>query len=154
MKISHVIRGEEHLSNTPYQLMIVDALAYERPVAYAHMPLILAKTGAKLSKRKHPGKQPDAVSRAGFICLRRSINYLALLGWNPGTPQEIFTFDELVKVFSFDRVQHAGARFDWEKLTGSTASGIRAMEDAELVRRLEPFLPTSTARRSCARCRR
>src|ERR1700675_1071515 len=54
MEISHVIRGEEHLSNTPYQLMIVDALGYPRPVAYAHMPLILAKDGSKLSKRNHP----------------------------------------------------------------------------------------------------
>jgi glutamyl/glutaminyl-tRNA synthetase len=69
------------------------------------------------------------------------INYLALLGWNPGTPQEIFTFDELVKVFSFDRVQHAGARFDWEKLNWINGEWIRAMEDAELVRRLKPFLP-------------
>jgi len=66
MKISHVIRGEEHLSNTPYQLMIVDALAYERPVAYAHMPLILAKDGAKPLEAQAPGKQPDAVSRAGL----------------------------------------------------------------------------------------
>ncbi len=102
MNISHVIRGEEHLSNTPYQLMIVDALGYKRPDAY----------------------------------------YLALLGWNPGTAQEIFTFDELVRVFSFDRVQHAGARFDWEKLNWINGEWIRAMDDAELAKRLEPFLPS------------
>src|SRR5437899_428431 len=140
MKISHVIRGEEHLSNTPYQLMIIDALAYERPVAYAHMPLILAKDGAKLSKRKHPESNLMLYREQGYLP-EALINYLALLGWNPGTPQEIFTFDELVKVFSFDRVQHAGARFDWEKLNWINGEGIRAMDDGELARRLQPFLP-------------
>jgi glutamyl-tRNA synthetase len=140
MKISHVIRGEEHLSNTPYQLMIVDALGYERPVAYAHMPLILAKDGAKLSKRKHPESNLMLYREQGYLP-EALINYLALLGWNPGTAQEIFSFDELVRVFSFDRVQHAGARFDWEKLNWINGEWIRAMHDAELARRLRPFLP-------------
>jgi glutamyl/glutaminyl-tRNA synthetase len=69
------------------------------------------------------------------------INYLALLGWNPGTAQEIFTFDELVRAFSFDRVQHAGARFDWEKLNWINGEYIRRLDDEELARRLQPFLP-------------
>ena len=69
------------------------------------------------------------------------INYLALLGWNPGTSQEIFTLDELVDVFSFERVQHAGARFDWEKLNWVNGEWIRAMADTELAHRLQPFLP-------------
>jgi nondiscriminating glutamyl-tRNA synthetase len=141
MKISHVIRGEEHLSNTPYQLMIIDALGYERPEAFAHMPLILAKDGAKLSKRKHPEANLMLYREQGYLP-EALINYLALLGWNPGTAQEIFTFDELLRVFSFDRVQHAGARFDWEKLNWINGEWIRAMDDAELGRRLEPFLPT------------
>jgi nondiscriminating glutamyl-tRNA synthetase len=140
MKISHVIRGEEHLSNTPYQLMIVDALAFERPVAYAHMPLILAKDGAKLSKRKHPEANLALYREQGYLP-EALINYLALLGWNPGNEQEIFTFDELVRVFAFDRVQHAGARFDWEKLNWINGEWIRAMDDGELARRLQPFLP-------------
>ncbi len=139
MKISHVIRGEEHLSNTPYQLMIIDALGYKRPDAYAHMPLILAKDGAKLSKRKHPESNLMLYREQGYLP-EALINYLALLGWNPGTTQEIFTFDELVHVFSFDRVQHAGARFDWEKLNWINGEWIRAMDDAELAKRLEPFL--------------
>jgi nondiscriminating glutamyl-tRNA synthetase len=141
MKISHVIRGEEHLSNTPYQLMIIDALGYERPEAFAHMPLILAKDGAKLSKRKHPESNLMLYREQGYLP-ETLINYLALLGWNPGTAQEIFTFDELMRVFSFDRVQHAGARFDWEKLNWINGEWIRAMDDAELVKRLEPFLPS------------
>src|SRR5229473_1651561 len=141
MEISHVVRGEEHLSNTPYQLMIVDALGYPRPEAYAHMPLILAKDGSKLSKRKHPESNLILYREEGYLP-EALINYIALLGWNPGTSQEIFTFDELVTAFSFDRVQHAGARFDWEKLNWINGEWIRAMDDVELVQRLEPFLPS------------
>ena len=140
MKITHVIRGEEHLSNTPYQLMLVDALGYERPLAYAHMPLILAKDGAKLSKRKHPESNLMLFRENGYLP-EAMINYLALLGWNPGTAQEIFTFDELVHAFSFERVQHGGARFDWDKLNWINGEYIRRLEDAELSRRLQPFLP-------------
>jgi glutamyl-tRNA synthetase len=140
MKISHVIRGEEHLSNTPYQLMLIDALGYERPTAYAHMPLILSKDGAKLSKRKHPEANLALYREQGYLP-EALINYLALLGWNPGTSEEIFTFDELLRVFSFDRVQHAGARFDWEKLNWINGEYIRRLDDDELTRRLKPFLP-------------
>ena len=140
MKISHVIRGEEHLSNTPYQLMLIDALGYERPEAYAHMPLILAKDGAKLSKRKHPEANLALYREQGYLP-EALINYLALLGWNPGTAQEIFTFGELLRVFSFDRVQHAGARFDWDKLNWINGEYIRRLDDEELARRLQPFLP-------------
>src|SRR5438128_4714414 len=140
MKMTHVIRGEEHLSNTPYQLMLIDALGYERPVAYAHMPLILAPDGAKLSKRKHP--------EANLILFREQcylpealVNYLALLGWNPGTEQEIFTIEQLVGAFTFERVQHAGARFDWEKLNWINGEYIRALSDEELALRIKPFVP-------------
>jgi len=140
MKISHVIRGEEHLSNTPYQLMIVDALGYDRPQAYAHMPLILAKDGTKMSKRKHPELNLSLYREKGYLP-EALLNYLALLGWNPGTSQEIFSVDQLVEVFSFDRVQHAGARFDWEKLNWINGEWIRALDDAELAERLKEYLP-------------
>jgi len=140
MKMTHVIRGEEHLSNTPYQLMLIDALGYERPTAYAHMPLILAADGAKLSKRKHPESNLMLFKEQGYLP-EALINYLALLGWNPGTEQEIFTFDELVRTFSFDRVQHAGARFDWEKLNWINGEYIRKLDDDELAGRLQPFVP-------------
>src|SRR5882762_8001425 len=140
MEITHVIRGEEHLSNTPYQLMLIDALGYERPRAYAHMPLILASDGSKMSKRKHPELNLMLYREQGYLP-EALLNYLALLGWNPGTQQEIFSFDELVRLFSFDRVQHAGARFDWEKLNWINGEWIRSLDDAELARRLRPFLP-------------
>jgi glutamyl-tRNA synthetase len=140
MKITHVIRGEEHLSNTPYQLMLIDALGYERPQAYAHMPLILASDGAKLSKRKHPETNLVLFREQGYLP-EALLNYLALLGWNPGTAQEIFTFDQLLSAFSFDRVQHAGARFDWEKLNWINGEYIRALSDEDLAARIEPFTP-------------
>ncbi len=140
MKITHVIRGEEHLSNTPYQLMLVDALGYKRPTAYAHMPLILAQDGSKMSKRKHPEMNLALYREQGYLP-EALVNYLALLGWNPGTAQEIFTFDELVQAFSFDRVQHAGARFDWEKLNWINGEYIRKLSDAELAARLHSFVP-------------
>src|SRR2546421_2539096 len=140
MRITHVIRGEEHLSNTPYQLMLVDALGYERPHAYAHMPLILAADGSKLSKRKHPEANLILYREQGYLP-EALINYLALLGWNPGTSQEIFSIEELVGAFTFERVQHAGARFDWEKLNWINGEYIRALSDEELARRIKPFVP-------------
>jgi glutamyl-tRNA synthetase len=139
MQITHVIRGEEHLSNTPYQLMLIDALGYARPEAYAHMPLILASDGSKLSKRKHPESNLILFRDRGYLP-EALINYLALLGWNPGTEQEIFSFDELLKVFAFDRVQHGGARFDWEKLNWLNGEYIRGLSDDELARRLHSFV--------------
>jgi glutamyl-tRNA synthetase len=104
------------------------------------MPLILSKDGAKLSKRKHPEANLALYREQGYLP-EALINYLALLGWNPGTSEEIFTFDELLRVFSLDRVQHAGARFDWEKLNWINGEYIRRLDDDELTRRLKPFLP-------------
>jgi nondiscriminating glutamyl-tRNA synthetase len=140
MEITHVIRGEEHLSNTPYQLMVIDALGYARPTAYAHMPLILANDGSKMSKRKHPELNLMLYREKGYLP-EALLNYLVLLGWNPGTQQEIFSFDELVKLFTFERVQHGGARFDWEKLNWINGEYIRALDDEQLADRLAPFLP-------------
>src|SRR5438105_11051560 len=140
MAITHVIRGEEHLPNTPYQLLVVDALGYQRPQAFAHMPLILAPDGGKLSKRKHPEANLMLYREQGYLP-EAMVNYLALLGWNPGTERETFTLDELVAEFSFDRVQHGGARFDRKKLDWINGEYIRALEDEELSARLKTFLP-------------
>ena len=139
MAITHVIRGEEHLPNTPYQLLVVDALGYERPQAFAHMPLILAPDGGKLSKRKHPEANLVLYRDQGYLP-EAMLNYLALLGWNPGTEREIFSLDELVEAFSFDRVQHGGARFDRRKLDWINGEYIRALDDDELLARLKATL--------------
>jgi glutamyl-tRNA synthetase len=144
MKISHVLRAEEHLPNTPVQLMILDALGYERPGAYGHLPQILGKDRAKLSKRRHPEARLSLYREQGYLP-EALMNYMALLGWNPGTEQEIFTFDELVAAFSLERVQKSGAIFDWEKLDWINGHYIRALSDEELAERLMPFLPELSA---------
>ena len=140
MEITHVIRGEEHLSNTPYQLLVIDALGYSRPEAFAHMPLILAPDGGKLSKRKHPEANLVLYREQGYLP-EALLNYLALLGWNPGTEQEIFTFAELEEAFSFDRVQHGGARFDRKKLDSIQKHYVQSLSDTELAGRLAAFVP-------------
>jgi len=140
MHITHVIRGEEHLPNTPYQLLVIDALGYARPQAFAHMPLILAPDGGKLSKRKHPEANLMLYREQGYLP-EAMVNYLALLGWNPGTEREIFTLDELIAEFSFDRVQHGGARFDRKKLDWIDGEYIRSLDDGDLTERLKTFLP-------------
>lgn len=139
MQITHVIRGEEHLPNTPYQLLLVDALGYRRPKAFAHMPLILAPDGGKLSKRKHPEANLVLYREQGYLP-EAMVNYLALLGWNPGTEREIFSFEDLVQGFSFDRVQHGGARFDRKKLDWINGEYIRALRDDQLLELLQPFV--------------
>lgn len=111
--VTHVLRAEEHISNTPRQILILEALGFTRPT-YGHMPLILAPDKAKLSKRKH-GASVDKYRAQGFLPAAM-INYLALLGWNPGTEEEFFTMDDLLKVFDFTKMHKAGAVFDIEKM--------------------------------------
>lgn len=113
--ITHVIRGEDHISNTPRQILIQEAIGAPRP-NYAHLPLILAADRSKLSKRKHGESVSLDYYRSKGYLPQAIINYLALLGWNPGTEQEIFTLDELVKVFNLSRVHKGGAIFDEKKL--------------------------------------
>ncbi|KKR31046.1 MAG: hypothetical protein A3C62_00575 [Candidatus Zambryskibacteria bacterium RIFCSPHIGHO2_02_FULL_39_16] len=115
MAITHVIRGEDGISNTPRQILIQEAIRATRPI-YAHLPLILASDRSKLSKRKHgEAVWIDTYKNKGYSP-QAIINYLALLGWNPGTNQEIFTLDELIKVFDISRVHKGGAIFDEKKL--------------------------------------
>jgi glutamyl-tRNA synthetase len=140
MEITHVIRGEEHLPNTPQQLIIFDALGRARPEAFAHLPVIVGKDRVKLSKRKHPETRLGLYQEQGLLP-EAMVNYLALLGWNPGTEREIFTFDELVREFRLDRVQKAPAMFDWDKLEWLNGQYIRSLSDEELAERLRPYLP-------------
>ena len=139
MEITHVFRGEEHISNTPNQLLVLEALGYQRPEAYAHLPVIVGKDRAKLSKRKHPEVRLSLYEERGYLP-EAMVNYLALLGWNPGTTQEIFSLPELVQVFDLARVHKGAAMFDWDKLDSVNGHYIRALDDGELARRLQPFL--------------
>ncbi len=113
MGVTHVIRGEDHISNTPRQILIQEAIGAERPL-YAHLPLILAPDRSKLSKR-HGAVMLEEYERQGFI-QPAILNYLALLGWNPGTDQELYTLEELVRVFDLSGIQKSGAIFNTEKL--------------------------------------
>ncbi|OHA91348.1 MAG: hypothetical protein A2758_02725 [Candidatus Zambryskibacteria bacterium RIFCSPHIGHO2_01_FULL_49_18] len=111
--VTHVIRGEDHISNTPRQILIQEVIGASRPV-YAHIPLILAPDRSKLSKRH--GATAVTQYRDMGILSEALINYLALLGWNPGTDQEIFTMEELIEQFDLKKIQKGGAIFDQKKL--------------------------------------
>lgn len=137
MGVTHVIRGEEHISNTPRQILILEALGFTRP-AYAHIPLILAPDKSKLSKR-HGAVSATEYRTQGFIP-EALINYLALLGWNPGGEQEIFTLAELAELFTLDRVHKGGAVFDIEKLKWFNHEHLKRLSDDEYARRLFDFV--------------
>jgi len=113
MGVTHVIRGEDHISNTPRQILIQEALGAPIPT-YAHLPLVLASDRSKLSKR-HGAKPMTFYRDQGFIP-EALLNYMALIGWNPGTEKEIFTLPELIDSFDLSRVQKGGASFSEEKL--------------------------------------
>lgn len=115
MKVSHVIRGEDHISNTPRQILIQEAIGAQRPI-YAHLPLILDDERKKLSKRKHGAAVwIDSYKEDGYLP-EALLNFFAFLGFNPGGEREVFPLHELVEIFDINRVQKGGAIFDMEKL--------------------------------------
>jgi glutamyl-tRNA synthetase len=129
MKITHVIRGEEHIANTPKQILLYQAC--ECPVPqFAHLPLILGPSGAKLSKRDAATSVID-YRDAGYLP-EALINYLARLGWSHGD-QEVFTRDELISYFSLDQVGKSGGIFDQQKLDWLNSTYLRAMTDKALL---------------------
>lgn len=128
MEVTHVIRGEDHISNTPRQILIQEAIGAERPI-YAHLPLILAPDRSKLSKR-HGAVMLSEYERQGYI-QSSLINYLTLLGWNSGTDQEIYTLAELIKIFDLSGVQKGGAIFDIEKLTWFNREHLKSFSDTQ-----------------------
>ena len=113
MQISHVIRGEDHLSNTPKQILIQEALGFYRPI-YAHLPLMLDPGRGKLSKRQGDVALSD-YHEQGYLP-EALVNFMAFLGWNPGTEKEIFSLKDLIKEFSIEKVQKAGAMFNIQRL--------------------------------------
>lgn len=137
MNISHVIRGEDHIANTPRQLLLIEALGFSQPI-YAHLPLILGPDRSKMSKRhgatsiieyREIGYLPDAL-----------FNFMALLGWNSGTDKEMFTQEELMNEFSLEKVQKSGAIFDVTKLDWMNGEYIRAKSVKELAALCLPYL--------------
>ncbi len=137
MKISHVIRGEDHISNTPKQILTYRALGFPQP-AFGHIPMILGTDRSKLSKR-HGVTNVIDYEKAGFLP-EAFFNFLTLLGWSPPDEQEIHTRGELVSLFSLDRVVSHAAIFDIEKLKWMNLQYIKALPAEELFARCEPFL--------------
>jgi len=136
MKISHVIRGEDLMPNTPKQILLQEALGFNR-VEYGHLPLILGSDRSKLSKRDGATSLRDYRDE-GYLP-EAFINFLAFLGWNPGTEKEIFTLNDLIKEFSIEKVQKSGAIFNLEKLTYLNGFYIRHLSLGELTELCLPY---------------
>ncbi|MBI4898582.1 MAG: glutamate--tRNA ligase [Actinobacteria bacterium] len=134
--VTHVVRGEDHLSNTPRQVMILKALEQEPPV-YGHLPLLHGPDGKKLSKR-HGAASVQELRDAGFLP-QAVRNYTALLGWGYDDKQTFFSTDELVKLFSLDRVGRSAAVFDEQKLRWMNGTYLREMDPGQLTVALEAF---------------
>ncbi len=138
MGVTHVIRGEDHISNTPRQILIQEALGASRPI-YAHLPLILDEKRAKLSKRTGATSVMDY--RNEGILPEALVNYLALLGWNPGDAREDFSRSELIAEFSLEGIQKSGAAWNREKLLSINQHWMRKLSDAEFATRLNLMQP-------------
>jgi len=136
MGVTHVIRGDDHISNTPKQLLLYQALGVNPP-QFAHIPMVLGPDGARLSKR-HGARSILEYREEGYLP-QAVVNYLARLGWGYGD-QEYFTLEELIEKFDLSRVNLSPARFDPDKFLAFNAYWIRSLETSELVKHLRPFL--------------
>ncbi|MBI4971216.1 MAG: glutamate--tRNA ligase [Candidatus Omnitrophica bacterium] len=141
MEITHVIRGEDHISNTPRQIAVFKALGWQPP-KYAHLPLIMGSDGTPLSKR-HGAVSLKAFEEEGYLP-EGILNYLALLGWGPGGNQEFFTKDELVKKFSLKRVNTTAATFDIDKMRFINACHLKKVSKEEYLQRGAAFFGNSS----------
>jgi len=130
MRITHVIRGDDHISNTPKQIALYRALGYEPPV-FAHVPMILGSDGKKLSKRHGATAVGDYQEQGIFPAAMR--NFLALLGWSPGGDREIMPEDEMVQLFSLEGIQKKAAVFDTTKLEWMNGQYLSALPATELL---------------------
>lgn len=137
MHITHVIRAEEHLSNTPRQCLVYDALGFEKPV-FGHISLILGKDHTKMSKR-HGATSVDQYRQLGYLP-EGIVNFLALLGWAPNSEQEIFSIDELIKEFSMERVAKNPAVFDIDKLNWIDQHYMRQLDDEAFFAAAKPHM--------------
>jgi glutamyl-tRNA synthetase len=141
--ITHVVRGDDHYSNTPKQLLVLEAMGAPQPI-YCHLPLLHGADGKKLSKR-HGAASVQELRDAGYLP-EAVVNYVALLGWGAADDETILSRDELVAQFSLERVQKNPARFDEQKLKWMNGQYIRALSVDELTARLEAFTGRSGLR--------
>lgn len=141
MNVTHVIRGQEFLSSMPNYLNLYEALGIKRPI-FATMPHIMNEHGNKKLGKRDGAKDVLDYIREGYLP-ETLLSFIATLGWNDGTEQEIFTREELIQKFSLDRVQRSGARFDEKRLLWMNGQFIRSMDTDELKKRVEDFWPAS-----------
>lgn len=134
--VTHVIRGEDHIANTPRQILIARALNFQIPL-YAHLPLVLAEDRTKLSKRK--GALPVTAYREMGYLPETLLNFMAFTGWNPGGEQEIYSLDELIAIFDLSRIHKGGAIFNKEKLAWMNKEHMRRQSSEEQTRMIAPF---------------
>ncbi len=138
MEITHVFRGEEHISNTPRQMMLFEMFGWDIP-RYGHMTLIVNESGKKLSKRDNDVMQYiSQYEEAGYLP-EAMFNFMSLLGWSPKGEQEIFTKEELIEQFSEERLSKAPSMFDVKKLTWVNHQYLKAKDDAEWLAFVRPF---------------
>jgi glutamyl-tRNA synthetase len=138
MLITHIMRGEEWIASVPKHLLIYRAFGWDAP-PMAHVPDVLGPDGKKLSKR-HGSTAVSQFREDGYLP-EALVNYLALIGWSPGTEEEIFSMDDLVRLWKIEQVQSAGGKWDKERLDYFNGVWIRKVSVDELVRRLAPFVP-------------
>lgn len=143
MKITHIIRGQEFISSQPNYLNIYEALDITPPI-FATMPHIMAESGNKKLGKRDGAKDVLDYIRDGILP-EALLNFIASLGWNDGTEQEIFSRDELIEKFSLSRVQKSGARFDEQRLIWMNGQWIRQLEIDDLYERVTDFWPDSAA---------
>jgi len=141
MKITHVIRGQEFISGQPNYLNLYDALGLKRPI-FATMPHIMAETGNKKLGKRDGAKDLLEYLREGYLP-ETMVSFIATLGWNDGTEQEIFTIQELIEKFSLPRVQRSGAKFDERRLLWMNGQFIRELTRNDLLERVVDFWPAS-----------
>jgi glutamyl-tRNA synthetase len=137
MQITHVVRGDDHISNTPKHLLLFAAFGAKLP-AFAHVPLILGPDKKRLSKR-HGATSVIEYQRQGYLP-EAMVNFLALLGWSPGTNQELFTRDELIQQFTLEAITGSNAVFSVEKLDWMNQQHLLGLPLDELARRIEPLM--------------
>jgi glutamyl-tRNA synthetase len=140
MAITHIIRGNDHISNTFKQILIYNALDMAIP-QFAHIPLILNKSKSKMSKRDGAAAVTD-YARMGYL-REAVVNFIALLGWSPGDDREIMTLNEMIEAFTLERINKSNAVFDIDKLTWMNGEYIRKTDNYILVDLLRPFLVES-----------
>lgn len=143
MKISHIIRGQEFISSMPNYLNLYEALGLELPI-FATVPHILASTGNKKLGKRDGAKDILDYRDEGYLP-EAMVNFLATLGWNDGTEDEIFTINDLIKKFSLDRVQKSGARFDERRLLWLNGAHIRELKTKDLFKLVENYWPKAAS---------